>query len=61
MCPSSAFLALPMWLGMLSLVKGMYFAPDVVPLVLQKYRGRPGQSTSSSPFTARSTYGFNPS
>ena len=36
MCPNSAFRALPMWLGMLSLVSGMNLAPDVVPLVLQK-------------------------
>ena len=53
MWPKSAFRALPMWLGMLSLVRGMYLAPEVVPLVLQKYSGIPGQTTSNSPFTAR--------
>ena len=36
MWPSNALRALPMWLGMLSSVSGMYLAPDVVPLVLQK-------------------------
>ena len=50
-----------MWLGMLSLVKGMNLAPEVVPLVLQKYKGTPGQTTSSSPFTARSMYPRSPS
>ena len=55
MWPSKALRALPMWLGMLSAVRGMNLAPDVVPLVLQKYRGSPGQRTFCSPATARST------
>ena len=47
--------AAPMWLGKLSAVSGMYLAPEVVPDVLQKYFGKPGQRTSRSPATTRST------
>ena len=50
-----------MWFGIDSRVRGMYFAPLVVPLVLQKYIGRPGQTTSAAPATARSIHGFSPS
>ena len=44
---------------MLSRVMGMYLAPLVVPLVLQKYRISPGHKTSDSPATARSTHGLS--
>ena len=44
---------------MLSRVMGMYLAPLVVPLVLQKYSGSPGHKMSDSPATARSTHGLS--
>jgi hypothetical protein len=40
---------------------GIYFIPEVVPEVLEKYRGFPGHSMSASPATTLSTYGLNPS
>jgi hypothetical protein len=34
---------------------GIYFTPEVVPEVLEKYRGFPGHKTSAAPATTRST------
>ena len=46
---------------MLSFVMGMYLVPLVVPLVLARYSGRPGQSTLASPAWVRSNQGFRAS
>ena len=46
---------------MLARVMGMYLAPLVVPLVLARYSGRPGHSTSGSPAFTRSKYDFRAS